>query len=134
MKTLLVLEDEPSVMKLLRLMLRQHSLIEATTGEEALLLFIDHHYQVDLLIADLSLPKTSGIQTALLLRSKLPGLPIILTSGYPVSSWSNQDSADLERLGSHLVTILQKPFQAQVLRDAVCQLIAAPQLEKVRTA
>ena len=56
MKTLLVLEDEPSVMKLLRHMLKEYHVIEATTPEEALILFTDLNYQVDLLVADLTLP------------------------------------------------------------------------------
>jgi len=130
MRTLLVLEDEPSVLKLLRHMLKQYSLIEATTAEEALLLFIDHDHQVDLLIADLTLPQLSGIQVALLLRSENPDLPVILTSGYPVSAWSDRDCADLGRLGSKSVAILEKPFRYQLVSDAVCELIGAPQAEK----
>jgi hypothetical protein len=51
MKTLVVLEDESDVMDFLRRMLPQYSLIEATTAQQALRLFIDHGRQVDLLIA-----------------------------------------------------------------------------------
>jgi two-component system, cell cycle sensor histidine kinase and response regulator CckA len=134
MKTLLVVEDEPAVMKLLRCMLRQYSLIEATTAEEALLLFIDHDHRVDLLIADLTLPQLSGIQVALLLRSEIPDLPVILTSGYPLISWSHRDSADLKKLGSKSVAILEKPFDCTSLWGAVCELIGAPQAAKVKTA
>ena len=134
MKTILVLEDEAPVMKLLRHMLKQYSIIEAPTAEEALLFFIDLDYRVDLLFADLTLATRSGIQVALLLRSKLPGLPVILTSGYPVSAWSDRDCADLERLGSSSVTILRKPFGPHVLSNAVCGLIGAPQSEAVSTA
>ena len=39
-----------------------------------------------------------------------PDLPVILTSGYPVSGWSDRDAAGLERLGPGPVAILQKPF------------------------
>src|ERR1039457_1518937 len=87
MKTILLLEDEPSVMKLLLHMLKDYHVIEATKPEEALLHFIDLDYRVDLLVADLTLPRMSGIQVALHLRSKLPALPLILTSGVPVSGW-----------------------------------------------
>jgi CheY-like chemotaxis protein len=88
------------------------------------MLFIDHDHQVDLLIADVSSPRMSGIQVASLLRTKLPGLPVILTSGSPVSSWSVRDTADLGRLGSRLVTILEKPIQPQALLSAVRELTA----------
>jgi CheY-like chemotaxis protein len=124
MKMLLVLEDESSLMKLMRHMLKPYRLIEATNADEALMLFIDHDHQVDLLIADVSSPRMSGIQVASLLRTKLPGLPVILTSGSPVSSWSVRDTADLGRLGSRLVTILEKPIQPQALLSAVRELTA----------
>jgi CheY-like chemotaxis protein len=134
MKTLLVLEDEPSLIKLLRHTLRDYRVIEATTAEEALLLFIDHDYVVDLLVADLTLPTKSGIQVALHLRSKIPDLPVILTSGYPKSSWSDRDSADLRRLGESSVKVLQKPFAGYQLLDAICDLTGWPPLWKARTA
>ena len=134
MKTVLVLEDERSLMKLLRHVLKQFSLIEATTAEQALRLFIEHGRQVDLLVADLTLPTSSGIQVALLLRAEIPDLPVILTSGYPVSYWTGRDYTDLQRLGSTSVALLSRPFQAQVLSDAVRKLIEAQQNERARTA
>ena len=133
MKTLLVLEDNPALMMFLRLTLEPYSVIEASTAEQALRLFAERGRQVDLLIADLHLPKSSGIQVAMILRSEIPNLPVILTSGYPVSAWSIRDSADLERLGSRWVRILSKPFQAQELSNAIRELLASP-AEKTRTA
>ena len=110
MKTLLVLEDEPSVMKLLRHMLKEYHVIEATTPEEALIRFTDLN-QVDLLVADLILPNMSGLQVALNLRSKRAALPVILTSGCPASDWSARDSADLETLGGKTVAVLRNLFR-----------------------
>ena len=131
--TLLVLEDNPAVMMFLRLLLKQYSLIEASTAEQALRLFAESARQVDMLVADLTLPTSSGIQVALNLRSKVPNLPVILTSGYPVSDWSDRDSADLERLGSRWVIVLKKPFQPQEVSNAVRELLV-PRAEKARTA
>jgi CheY-like chemotaxis protein len=119
MKTLLVLEDDSSLMMVLRLLLEQYRLIEASTAEQALRLFLEHGRQVDLLLADVTLPTSSGIQVALLLRSTIPKLPVILISGYPMSAWSDRNSTDLERLGTKSVAILQKPFQGKALSDAV---------------
>ena len=132
-KTLLVLEDDSSVMMVLRLMLEQYSVIEASNAEQALRLFTDVGRKIDLLVADVTLPTSSGIQVALLLRLRIPELPVILTSGYPVSAWSDRHSADLDRLGTKSVAILQKPFQGNALSDAVRELIeTAP--EAVGTA
>ena len=134
-KTVLVLEDEVAVMKLMRQILERYTIIEAKTAEEGLLVFIDHNCRIDLLIADLTLPKLSGLQVALHLRSKLPNLPVIVTSGYPLSSWKVRDSADLERLGPTLVNLLEKPFRAEALFNAVHNLIGMPgSAEVARTA
>ena len=84
MKTLLVLEDNPSVMMVLRLMLETYSLIEASNAEQAIRLFTDHGRKIDLLVADVTLPTSSGIQVAMLLHLEIPDLPVILTSGYPL--------------------------------------------------
>jgi CheY-like chemotaxis protein len=134
LKTLLVLEDNPSVMVVLRLMLEQYSLIEASTAEQALRLFTDVGRRIDLLVADVTLPTSSGIEVALLLRSEAPDLPVILTSGYPVSAWSDRDSADLERLGSRSVAILPKPCQGKTLSDAVREMIRTTPSETAGTA
>ena len=132
-KTILVLEDEGSLMRLMLHMLKQYRVIEANTAEQALILSSAHGRQVDLLIADVMLPSLSGIQVALLLRSQIPDLPVILTSGYLVGNWRAVDSADLERLGSSLVTVLQKPFQEKGLLAAVRELLA-PLPEETGTA
>ena len=133
MKAILVLEDEPSLMKLLRHTLKDYRMIEATTAEEALMLFIDHDYLIDLLVADLTLPTKSGAQVALHLRSKIPDLPVILTSGYPVSGWKERDSADLRRLGQP-VAVLQKPFTGHQLLDAIGDLTGCPPDWKAKIA
>jgi CheY-like chemotaxis protein len=134
MKTVLVLEDETSLMKLMRQMLKQYSLIEASTAEDALRLFIEHGRQVDILVSDVTLPKSSGIQVALLLRSEIPDLPVLLTSGYPVSDWTVRDYTDLQRLGSTSVALLSKPFQTRELLTTVRGLIGAVPPEIAKTA
>ena len=123
MKTLLVLEDEPALMKFMRHALVQHNLLEASTAEQALHLFVKNGRHVDLLLADVTLPTSSGLRVAFFLRSEIPALPVILTSGYPVSSWNARDSVDLHRLGPKSVKFIQKPFQAQALSNLVHELL-----------
>ena len=132
MKKILLLDDEYFLIKLLRIILKQYSLVEATTAQQALKLFA-YDRQIHLLVAEVTLPISSGIQVALLLRLEIPDLPVILTSGFPLGIWTERNRADLERLGSNSVMILQKPFYPKVLLNAVCELIGAP-TEMVRTA
>jgi CheY-like chemotaxis protein len=135
MKQALLLEDEPVLLELLGSVLKKkYSVIEATSAEQALRLFTASDRHLDLLVADLTLPTSSGIQLALLLRTEIPELPVILTSGYPVASWSSRDYADLQRLGSRSVTILHKPFQTKELSNVVLELLALPAAVTARTA
>jgi DNA-binding response OmpR family regulator len=130
MATILVLEDEPAVMKFLRHMLRQYTLVEAATAEQAFHAFSDR--EIDILVADVTLPRGSGIQLALLLRSRSPDLPVILMSGYPLSYWNDGDRTDLAKLGSSSVAILQKPFHSPVLQKAIRELIGTQGEEMAR--
>jgi DNA-binding NtrC family response regulator len=123
--TLLLLDDELVIVKLLRSVLNRYNLIEATTAEQALELLINNGRQLDLLAAGLTLPTRSGIEIALVFRLEFPDLPVILTSGYPVCSWSDHDSACLKRLGSNSVAILQKPFLPQLLINTICDLMGS---------
>jgi CheY-like chemotaxis protein len=123
MTSILILEDELYLMTFLQSVLERYTVLEASTAEEALRRFMDNKPSVGLLIADVNLATSSGIQVALLLRQENPALPVILTSGYPVSNWSVRQFFDLEKLGAGSVKILQKPFQAQSLLNCVRELI-----------
>jgi CheY-like chemotaxis protein len=123
MKKILILEDEPFVAALLRLLLKGYIVVEATTAAQALQAFTEHNRQFDLLIADVNLPISSGVQVAVILRSQLPTLKVILSSGYPLGNWREQDVADLQRLGEHSVTLIEKPFLPKALTDLVHALI-----------
>ena len=130
MRTIVVLEDEVAAMEVLRHTLEeQYTLIEAASAEEALSLFIGQDDRVDLLLAEVMLRTSFGIQVALLLRGNLAELPAILTSGYPVDGWSENDAADLERLGSTALAIAQEPFLPHILSNVIRQLIGSTQSE-----
>ncbi len=127
MNTILILEADFTVVKFIRHVLNDYAVLDTTTAVDALRKFREHQRDIGLLIADVTSPVLSGIQVALLLKIENPNLSVILTSGYPVSGWSDQDSADLERLGADSVAVLQKPFDPHSLLHAVTEQIGAPQ-------
>jgi DNA-binding NtrC family response regulator len=127
MKNILILEDESILSNLLRLVLQGYFVVSTTTAENALCKFIEYDRHFDLLLSDVTISKRSGVQVALILRSELPELKIILTSGYPLSMWSEQDASDLQRLGKDSVTLLMKPFSIQTLLNTVDALIGPPE-------
>ena len=62
---------------------------------------------------------TSGVRVALELRSFLPGLRVILMSGFPPSFWDDQDAAEWSEIPSDSVVTFRKPFRAAELLHAV---------------
>jgi DNA-binding response OmpR family regulator len=129
-----VLEYEPDVMQFLRVLLKQYTVIGATNAEQALQLFMFQGRHVDLLLSDVTLPKSSGIQVALVCRLETPDLPVLLTSGCPLKDWTGRDRTDLQRLGSTSVALLAKPFQGRELLTIVRGLTRAARSEIARTA
>ena len=136
MKSILVLDDEFNLLKLVCRLLQRHGYrtLQAGSADEALRLFRDNRGDIDLFIVDICLPAGSGIQVAIDLRVDLPDLHILLVSGYPENAWSARDSALFHALGSHLVSILQKPFTPQVLMNRVDRLLGAAPPEVAKTA
>ena len=135
-KSILVLDDEFKLLKLVCRLLQRHGYktLEAGNADEARRLFHDNHDEIDLFIVDICLPAASGIQVAMDLRAYLPDLHILLVSGYPQNAWSARDSALFLTLGSRLVSILQKPFTPQILVNRVDGLTGAAPPEVAITA
>jgi len=120
MARILVIDDEESVRTLLRMMLEQvgHTVIEARGGTEGLALF--PQARVDLVITDLVMPDTDGLEVLRELRRMDPSLKILAISGGDVDRGAVYlNTARL--MGA--ATVLAKPFGAAQLRAAVNELL-----------
>ena len=124
MQSILVLEDEFPLLKLIRQVLDRHGYVTwtAPSAEDAIRRFREGKGQIDLLVADVSLPVSSGIQIALLLRTQRPDLSVILMSGHPPAAWKDRDYQDLQRLGPDSVVFLRKPFEPRTLINSIQEL------------
>jgi signal transduction histidine kinase/CheY-like chemotaxis protein len=112
---LLVVDDEPMVRtvtsKLLRL--RGHEVTEVDGGPAALAALADGTV-VDAVVTDLSMPDMSGRELAAAIRSRHPGLPVLLLTG----------DTDAEADGADVAAVVKKPFQLDVLDAAVREVAA----------
>ncbi len=84
-RTVLVVEDDPSVRGLVKEILVYHKyrVIEAGDGEEALALAHQHGREIVLLLTDMVMPRgISGRELARRLVAENPDLKVIYTSGY----------------------------------------------------
>jgi DNA-binding response OmpR family regulator len=89
--------------------------------------------EIDLLISDVALSDSSGVEVCLRLKASAPALKLLFTAGCPVTEWSVWDATLFGELPSNSVRILQKPFSTLDLLLRVDELIgAAP--EAVRTS
>lgn len=128
MSTILLVEDDPFILTLMSVILEpsDHVLLKASGVEEAFERFDEADASIDLVIADVNLPGTSGIRVALELRSLLPNLAIILTSGHTPDLWNPQDVLELNELPFESVAVLQKPFLPATLLRIVSQFVSVP--------
>ncbi len=81
---ILVVEDEDNLRQLAeRVLARQgHTVFGAVNGEEGLRLALENRGKLDLVFADVLMPRMDGIEMARRIRREFPDLPILLTSGH----------------------------------------------------
>jgi two-component system, cell cycle sensor histidine kinase and response regulator CckA len=84
---------------------------QADTGKDGQQLWDEHNHEIDVLIADIGLPDTSGLQFARDLKAARPSLHALLISGLPLPGFVSQD-----------IPLLRKPFTAGQLINALISL------------
>ncbi|MGH9646791.1 MAG: response regulator [Bryobacteraceae bacterium] len=106
---LLIVDDEPKLLELLSRYLGRLGYQVETCGdaEDALARFRAGPDSFSMAITDLSLPSLNGEELIERIRQLRPGLPAIITSGYPY----------VPRAAG--VGFLQKPFLPQMLAEAI---------------
>jgi CheY-like chemotaxis protein len=119
--TVLVVEDEPSVRRLVERLLRRggYAVLVAGNGREALDLARRHRGRLDLVVTDVVMPHMSGRELAAQLAREHAGLRVLYMSGYGHEALGGPDQA----AGGALV---QKPFTAEALLDKVREVLAGP--------
>jgi two-component system cell cycle sensor histidine kinase/response regulator CckA len=121
-ETILLAEDDTQVRTLAATILRRHGyrVLEAASGEEALLLCEQQHESADLLLTDVVMPKMSGRELWERLAPTRPALKVIFMSGYT-------DDAIVRHgvLGSEF-EFVQKPIGATALLTKVRAVLASP--------
>ena len=83
-ETVLIVEDDDSLRKLARTVLKQrgYKVLEAENGEDALRVSEAHDGSIDLLITDVVMPKMGGKEVAERLQPLYPQMKVIYMSGY----------------------------------------------------
>jgi PAS domain S-box-containing protein len=116
-ETILVVEDEDLVRDYARraLEILGYRVLEAAGGDEALEVFHHHQDQVDLLLADVVMPRLGGPELALRLRRRRPDLKIVLMSGY-----ATEDTQASKQLDAGFIA---KPFSPKQLGRKIREIL-----------
>lgn len=77
---ILLVDDEPNVLKALARLLKQYHLITANSGEEALSLAEEHVF--DLVISDYRMPGLNGIDFLILFKRRQPDAIRVVLTGF----------------------------------------------------
>jgi len=120
MAKILVLDDEPSILLMIKKMLEKagHEVAIALNGKEGMLLFEKN--KPDLLITDIIMPEKEGLETIFELRKMYPDLKIIaISGGGRIGPDGYLPGAKL--LGANM--IFQKPLDQKEFVYAVAQLL-----------
>jgi len=121
MARILVIDDEPYILMMLKKMLEKagHEVDMAVNGEEGMELF--NKYHADLIITDIVMPEKEGLETIRELKKKHPKLKVIaISGGGRVDSKEYLDSARL--FGAS--RIFKKPFKQKEIINAVEELLS----------
>lgn len=119
--TVLVVEDNPTNLKLVQAALGRHyRVLPAASAEEALDV-LDREERPDLILMDLGLPGMNGIQLTRRLRADptYSSLPIAALTAHAMPS----DRA--EALEAGCTAFITKPVNTRTIADEVARLIAA---------
>jgi CheY-like chemotaxis protein len=120
-RRVLLVDDESSIRKLTREMLRRMTLtdvVEAESGDQALKLFRAGPAPFDLIICDWSMPGISGMEVCRQVRAAKSDLPFLMLTG------RNDSKSRMAAEASGVSAYISKPFAFQELKEKLQALLA----------
>ncbi|MCX5880412.1 MAG: response regulator, partial [Deltaproteobacteria bacterium] len=118
--TVLVVEDNEQVRKMLRMMLTHlgFTVLEARDGMEAVAVFKQPQNVIHCVLSDLTMPRMDGWQTLAALRKLSPDIPVILSSGYDEARVTAGEHTEQPN------AFLGKPYEFKKLRKTIGRVLA----------
>jgi CheY-like chemotaxis protein len=119
--TILVVDDEPSVLQVASKVLRRggYHVIEAQGGDEALQAAATHPGKIDLLLTDVMMPGMSGRKLGEAFTELHPSIAVLFKSAY------TQDEVMLHGVRVAEMNFISKPFTVSALREKVRRILSA---------
>ena len=125
----LVVDDEPSVRTVVRLILEKagYEVLEAENGEAAIkaLTTGENRLVLDVVICDIRMPKINGAEAVAYFRANYPRVPMIVLTGFPDTDMATSF------LRQGVVDYLVKPVEGEKLRAAVARAMDQRELARL---
>ena len=117
---IMLVDDDPGTREYSCAVLKDcgYRVLAAQGGEDALRVWAKHRDEIDLVVTDLMMPRTSGVDVYRTLRQQRSDVPVIVVSGYPLVA---------EMLGARqegVVECLEKPVAPEQLAASVRRALA----------
>ena len=118
-ETILIVEDEPAILALGKLILERcgYHVLAASAGADAIALCRSHAGPIDLLLSDISMPKMNGVELKNSILTLRPTLKVLFMSGHAPERIA---SYGVVEEGPHL---LHKPFLVGDLTSRVREVL-----------
>ena len=121
-ETILLVEDEPTVLKLMQRSLERagYHVMTASDGQKGLDCFTENQEKIALVLTDMSMPGMGGAEMIRQLRKESPFVKVICTSGIAYTN-GHMDSLGLDK-------ILAKPCDSKTMLEAIRDVLKAEPL------
>ncbi|MBN1928684.1 MAG: PAS domain S-box protein [Chlorobiaceae bacterium] len=119
--TILVVEDEPEILTLCKMMLEKSgfTVLTAACPSEAIMIAEECSGKIDLLLTDIVMPEMNGSLLASKLATISPGFRVLFMSGY------SADVLDKQGVSNESLNLIRKPFTFRSLTEKVRQTLEA---------
>jgi CheY-like chemotaxis protein len=114
-ETILLVEDEPTVLRANQAMLHHlgYQVLTAVNGREALALYHQHKERIALVVSDMVMPDMDGSALFEALKAENPAIKMIIMSGYPL------EDRGIKLLAQGMVDWFQKPISFDTLAQII---------------
>lgn len=119
-RTILLVEDSDTVRAVIARMLSQEGfpVIEACGFEEAASILRRETVSLALLLTDIVMPKSSGIELARMAKRLRPGLPILLMTG------DSKEAVEESEIGDGAMEWIEKPFTQEQIAAKIREILS----------
>lgn len=121
--TVLVVDDESALRELASMILQDMGLkvLVAADGVDGLEVLQKQRDEIDLILLDMTMPRMGGEEFYKQMRTSMPDLPVIVSSGYAEEDIRSRFEA------SERIDFVQKPYHPEKLADKVASLLSKRQ-------